>query len=437
MAVPVAGFRAIARRDELEALPLLFAGMAVFQYLAFPQGADVHVFWPQTFAPYFALGLGMVATSGAALARRWARRFESRRPRLPDRMFRAVLALGFLVPLLMVRDAATALVYAKKTGGRFNERGRFIQPDKDKVAALNRVRELVPEEAAVGLDVNMQRSLWIPWVLQRRVVDAGVGQTGALEGAAAVLVTDGRFADARTLRESGRRARTLVIGPFWVFDRAAAPAPAEAFTIARVEPVGLARYFVSSTHALRKVEPDPFSTWEIRDHLDETPNPAPSVEPRTADQIRIAHNIAVHDGDHARADVLRALLLAGADGGPATTYDDGTKLLGVRFDRGASDVLTVYFESAAPVRKRFVVRSRVEARPAGSLVRADPLEWEVGLPPSLPPEMWRPGYLYASVTEILKRPGRERFVGSWVDARTSTSRRPTRWPNEVTLLVLP
>jgi hypothetical protein len=345
-----------------------------------------------------------------------------------------VLALGFLVPLLTARDAFTALVYARKTGGRFNERGSFIQPDKDKVAALEFLSQRAAKGAAVVLDPNMKRSLWVPWVLER---PSRVDGTGKIHRGERYLVTDGRFARSEALLENTRHASTTVVGPFWIFDLGAKPSGLQGFSIEREEPGLFSRYFVSSTHALRKVVADPFWTWELRDHLRQVPNPEPSAEPSTREQLRIAHNIAVRQGDSARARQLRARLLLGADTQAATLYEDGTWLLATRFEHGASDVLSVYFESTGPAEQRFRIRSRVEAKMPGSLVPADTLEWEVGLPSLLQRDIWRPGYLYVSVTEILKRPGRERFVGAWVNTGPELPLAAKNGASEVTLLVLP
>jgi hypothetical protein len=326
------------------------------------------------------------------------------------------------------------LVYARKTGGRFNERGSFIQPDKDKVAALEFLSERAAKDAIVALDPNMKRSLWVPWVLQR---PTRVDGTGTILKAERYLVTDGRFTKSETLLENTRRASTTVVGPFWIFDRGAKPGEIQGFSIEREEPGLLSRYFVSSTHALRKVVADPFWTWELRDHLRQVPNPEPSGEPTTPEQLRIAHNIAIRHGDAQLARQLRARLLRGADTRVATLYEDGTWLLASRFEHGASDILSLYFESTGPAEQRFRIRSRVEAKMVGSLVPADTLEWEVGLPSLLQRDIWRPGYLYVSVTEILKRPGRERFVGSWVNTGPEFPLAAKNGASEVTLLVLP
>jgi 4-amino-4-deoxy-L-arabinose transferase-like glycosyltransferase len=431
LAVPVLGLRALWKRDEREAIPLALLGMASFQYFVFSQGADVHVFWPHYFAPYFALGLAAIAQSSVDLARWQAPRLK---PWFAARARFLLPALGFLVPMLMARDAFTALIYARKTGGRFNERGSFIQPDKDKVAALEFLSERAAKGAIVGLDPNMKRSLWVPWVLER---PTRVDGTGTIRSAERYFVTDGRFARSESLLENSRRASTTVVGPFWIFDRGEKPGPAQGYRIERREPGLFERYFVSSTHALRKIEADPFWTWEVRDHLRQTPNPEPTIEPATPEQVRIAHNIAWRNGDRQRAQLLRERLLLGADTRAAKLYEDGTRLLATRFEPGASDVLSVYFESSGPAEQRFRIRSRVEARMPGSLVPRDTLEWEVGLPSLLQRDIWRAGYLYVAVTEVLKRPGHERFVGAWINTGFEPPLAAKDGSREVTLLVLP
>lgn len=434
LSLPVVAARALWKRDEREAIPLALLGMALFQYLVFSEGADVHVFWPHYFAPYFALGLAALAQSASELAQKLAGRLERLRSPLAAQLGLVTLALGFLVPALTARDAWTTLFYARKTGGRFNERGHFIQPDKDKVAALSFLSQHAAKAALVVLAPNMRRSLWVPWVLGR---PSRVDGAGAVRRDDRYFVTDGRFASSQSLLENARRGGVSVVGPFWIFDRKQKPGPISAYSIERREPNLFERYFVSSTHALREIQPDPFWTWEIRDHLRETPNPEPSAAPATREQLRIAHNIAVRKGDPARARELRARLLLGADSKAATLYEDGTRLLATRFERGASDVLSVYFESIGAADQRFRIQSRVEEKMQGSLVPKDTLEWEVGLPSLIQRDLWRPGYLYVSVTEILKRPGRERFVGSWINTGQELPLAAKNGASEVTLLVLP
>jgi hypothetical protein len=420
--------RCAVRKNELESLPLALLGMALFQYLVFSQGADVHIFWPHYFAVCFALGLGALAQSGFDVL--------LRSPLRNGQAPLAVFAVAALVPLAMARDAVTALVYGRKTGGRFNEKGAFIQPDKDKVLALEFLRERAAPGAVVALNLNMRKSLWVPWVLGHPTKIDGASR---FSGDERYYVTDGRFSEGTALRDRSRRARTAVVGPFWIFDfRGEQNQPLDAFAIVKREPNLLERYFISGTHALRNAEPDAYATWELRTFLSQAPNPLPEAEPVTFEQLRVAHNIAFEQGDVRRMGEFRKRLLAGTDTSVQTLYEDGTKLLAARFEHGASDVLTLYFESTGPDDQRFTIRGRVEAPMSASLVPADPLEREVGLPTTIPRNAWRPGYIYSSVTEILKRPGRERFVGRWVNTTSATLPLKTKaGKNDVTLLVLP
>lgn len=420
--------RAAVRRSELELVPLALLGMALFQYLVFSQGADVHVFWPHYFAVCFALGLGAIAQSVADVLRAL----------VPARQRVAMAAFGVaaLVPLFMARDALATLVYARKTGGRFNEKGAFIQPDKDKVAALEFLGERAKPGDVVTLNANMRKSLWVAWALEHPTKVDGASQ---FRGDERYYVTDGRYSEGTSLRERSRTAGTTVAGPFWIFDqRGSRGAPLEAFSVVKREPNILERYFVSSTHALRRVEPDAYATWELRATMYQSPNPFPTTEPQSFEQFRIAHNIAVDHANFEQAAELKKRLLTGTDTSVATLYEDGTKLLAARFEHGASDVLTLYFESTGPDDQRFVIRSRVEAPMRGSLVPADPLVRDVGLPTTIPRNAWRPGFIYSSVTEILKRPGRERFYGLWLNTTSATLPLKTkRGDSEVPLLLLP
>ncbi|MFZ5895308.1 MAG: ArnT family glycosyltransferase [Myxococcota bacterium] len=419
--------RTFVKRNELELLPLAVLGMALFQYLVFAQGADIHVFWPHYFALCFALGLAALAQSGYDVAHR----FSARRSELAL----AAFAIALLAPLSMARDAVATLVYGRKTGGRFNEKGRFIQSDKDKVAALEFLKQRAAPDAVVGLNLNMKKSLWVPWALERPTkIDGG----SRFSGDERYYVTDGRFAEGTALRQHSRRAYTTVVGPFWIFDYHGNPEqPLDAFSITRREPNWLERYFVSSTHALRSVEPDAYATWELRSLLGQSPNPLPEHEPVGFEQLRVAHNIAVEQSNFERAAEFRKRLLEGSDQRVFTEYEDGTRLLAARYEPGASDVLSVYFESPGPDDQRFTIRAITESAPRGSLIPADPLERELGLPTTIPRNAWRRAYLYSSVTEILKRPGRERYVGLWLNTSSATLPLKAKGgKKDVTLLVL-
>jgi hypothetical protein len=183
------------------------------------------------------------------------------------------------------------------------------------------------------------------------------------------------------------------------------------------------------------VRPDPFWTWELREHLGVAPNPPPGRSPDGFEQTRIAHNVAVASGDGALAERFRRELLAGVDRRPARDFTRGVRLLGVRLELGASDVLTVYFEAAGPLADDpgFSITSFVERAPKGALVPRDELPWNVGMPFTLSTSFWRQGFVYSSVTELMRRPGRERYVGAFVGSGAPVA---VSGPGETTLLVL-
>src|SRR6478736_10541253 len=133
LALPVLGLRLLLRRNELEALPIAVFAMALFQYVVFKQGADVHIFWPHYFALYFALACGGLAQTGLDIARVASSRWPAIAKARPSYV---VLAVFVLIALAILPDGVRALRYAHRSGGRFNESGRLIKPDKDKVAAL-------------------------------------------------------------------------------------------------------------------------------------------------------------------------------------------------------------------------------------------------------------------------------------------------------------
>ena len=64
---------------------------------------------------------------------------------------RAGVALVALLLVPVLRDACLALGWARRTGGRFDEKGGFVLDDGDRTAALRHFAEQLPREARVGL----------------------------------------------------------------------------------------------------------------------------------------------------------------------------------------------------------------------------------------------------------------------------------------------
>lgn len=446
--------RLFAVRREIEAIPLFYLGMAVFQYVVFKQGADVHVFWPHTFAAYFALAVAAIVATLAALAPlAWRRR-----PRLlgldPAHAPLLVLALTAVPLALILRDALPALVYARGTGGRFNEKGLLIDSDGAATAFLRWLAPRLPPDQPVDLHEGMKPTWAQAWALGGRVV--GVSRPlpkppsdkapPPSERDRVPYLVDTRFLLDDAQADLAARYHITAVGPFWQVDRSAPPSPLEAFAIRESEPSLLTWYLVSGTEPVRTITPDPLLAWELRAHFaqpteridDLTPADLAATVPTTFDQRRILHNLALTSGDGPRAAALFAELQAQLT--PLhVRYDDGTELLGARYDDGACPQLTLVFRAAGPAAKgvQFAVKSRVVAPARFSTTMPDPVEREVGLPLPIAPERWKRGFLYTDLIAIRKRPGREVFTGAFWSRRRATFPHPTDARKSVEVLALP
>jgi hypothetical protein len=410
IALPVLGLRLLVRRNELEALPIAVFAMALFQYLVFKQGADVHIFWPHYFALYFALACGALAQTGLDLVRLAARRW----PRVGKRWVNyVVLATFVLIGIAILPDGVRALRYAHRSGGRFNESGRLIKPDKDKVAALEWLTKQWPPRAAGMLHPGMRQSLWVDWSLQRPVTTVPHPPSGAVTLRDRYYIADLRFMSGTEQDTLASSFSTTVLGPFLAVDRAAPPGDLRAFSIDRVAPSALESYWVSGTHALRDVVPDPYLTWEFKDRFELSPNPAPTEPPKSFEQKRIAHNIALAHGDDAAAQRWLRALLEGTDRSHALDFGSANALLGTRLEHETSLVFSVYVRAAGadPTEPELALRSTVTDPPTGSLVDRDAAFAEVGMPFAIPASRWKSGFIYSSITEIIRRIGKERWTG--------------------------
>ncbi len=414
LAAVVLVFRLVLLRKPAELMLLALLGMGLFHYLYFKQAADVHIYWPLPFAPFFALGLGLLGASLLDVTR-WllARRGKTSGPRSQL----VVLGVFSLAPLAMLPDAVTVLDYARATGGRLNDDGHLNLQDADKTAALGFMVERMQPPARTVLIARSMKFNWSQlWVLRRPTREIDRLPSSPSQGDGRYLLLDSRFSSAAELEDVAKTFYVQVIGPFWMVDRGVAWAPIDAHRFVEREPKLLEWYFRQAHDPMREVAADPFLTWELRLHYGQEPNPAPQVAPEDREQRRIAHNIALLRGDTAIRDRLRQELLADMDRKAHARYDDGTELVGTLFQPGVAPVLEVLFSAGGPTpgEAQFEVRSRVLEKKRFSWIGADDKTKNVGTRFSLPPHLWKAGFLYAYRTEIRKRPGRERFSGSWV-----------------------
>ncbi len=444
LAFPVLLARLAVRRRAVDLLPLGLLVMATVQYVVFKQGADVHVYWPHYFAAYYALALGVLAHSAVRVATyfcRWQVRRGHPSPRYkrwPQRLIPVGVLGAFLMPsLAMARDGIAVLAYARRTGGRFNEKGRLIHPDNDKVAFIRWLSTQMAPGTETQLHIGMKQSLWVSWTLHRPVRTSHHVPDKRAKAAMRYFVLDTRFANAPTQQRLAKRFAITAVGPFWLVDRGVPPRPLNGKSFVRHEPSLAQRYYRSANDPIFEIVDDPLHTWERRYHLGQKPNPAPQVEPTSLDQLRSATNLAIAQGDEARAAGLRQQVLARLDRSVATTFDDGSRLLGQRHELGAEPSLTLVFEAAGPSAKRrnFAIQSTIVEKLGWSLIPPDSKTNEAGMPFSIPTRLWKRGFLYTARSCLLPRLGSERFIGFWRGGPKPP--RPVTGPVKVPLLTLP
>lgn len=410
--------RLVLLRHEAEIFPLACLAMATFQYVVFKQGADIHVFWPQTFGAYFALAMGALVATLAPLVEVF-RRIVRRLCRLEEQTswpVSGLVALGLLTPLLLavLRDAVPAVAYARRTGGRFNEKGLPIASDGDKIAFLRDVAQSLSRDAAVELHESMHPNWAQTWSFDGRLVLMNrplpvVGTTGPDKP----YLVNSRFAPEDQLASLAAKFHVQAVGQFWRIDPQKPAAPIDAFSFVEREPSMFEWAFVSATEPVRTIAPDPWLTWELRTHLKQ-PAEVPAVEPQTFDQQRIAYNAAIERGDDAKAMALYNQLKSNWKPIGAR-FEGAVEIVGVRMNSGAHPRLDIVFRApgALPRSSSMLVRSKVLAPAWFSSTMADPTLREVGQPLAIPVSQFRPGFLYTNPVSIVKRPGKEVFQVSW------------------------
>ena len=409
IAAPVFLVRLLLLRRIHDVFPLAILATGLVHYLWFKQGADVHIYWPLPFAPYFALSVGVLAAAvGAGVARLLALRTGR------DAALRlaplAVLGAFGTAALAIVPDGVRGLVYGRRTGGRFNDRGRLNFRETDKAQALEWMGERLPKDATVALHGSMHPTWSQEWSLHRPTADFDhVPVQG--QPSPRYFAADLAFMNAGDQVQLATRFHVTAVGQYAFVDCQEAPAPADAFVFDAREPTPLEWYFVSGIDPVRTLRADAWQTWELRDEWGQTPNPPPRGDPASVEQVRIAHNVAVARGDAKAADALAKRLESELDASVATEMTDGTKLLGRRYTEGVAPALELYFLAAGPSAEDVQVEmtSEMLRAPTLSLVPNDDRVKQVGMPLVTPPRIWKAGYLYVDRTEIDHRPGNEVF----------------------------
>lgn len=398
-------FALIRRIEELVPLTVLF--MAAVQYVAFPQGADIHVFWPHHFAMYFALAVAAITASIAPSIARLLQR--SRRP-----AGYAVSLGAVLVPLLAIgRDGVEALVWARRTGGRFSEKGAYIETDGQKIALLSVLDTKLPKRARVSLHDSMHPNWAQSWALGGRVVEPTTIIPNYEPLDTDVLVADLRYL---TDDEATRLLFGYEVEAYGSFLVARNGSGLSAWSFHGREPTTSEWMLQSGTEPVWTFLPDDAAAWELGVHygidVSMPPNWSPADD-APLEEIRLAHNVAVERKDDALRDELHRRLLdrttpAEIDFSGAATL----RVLGVRVEDGVQPTMTVLMEVDGPLPPSVLpkIRSKVIERPSWSLTMADPTRREVAGPPPLVPTLWRRGFIYSLVAPLLPRPGLEVFT---------------------------
>jgi 4-amino-4-deoxy-L-arabinose transferase-like glycosyltransferase len=428
----------VTRRDEdLYVLGILFG--ASVQYVAFKRGADVHIYWPHYFAVYFALALSQLAgTIGLGVA--WVLK------RLHRPYTHVAATVGIVVGLMpvaaMAHDGVAALWVWRRTGGRYDEHGGITLSQIDMVYVMKEV--LLPvTRRGTGIDVHRS----VPWYREFQWEWQGIGNksdTPAVGGDVAghpfwMARASGMLGDEQ--RKVASSAHVRVYGDTWIVDQREPAAPLDAYEVEEREPNPFEWLVYGGTEPMRSIgpSPDPWLTWEWRTHLGQ-PADTPAGEPKTLDETRIAHNVAITAGDEAAAERWREAIDKQLDRTVSARFTSGVRLVGVRLIEGVQPRVQCWFEwSGEPGLgdATFDVRSTVEARGTFSLIPPDPTDREMGMPPRISTKLWKPRFLYSTDIVLNHRIGRERYWGAWKGREGGGGPRRMDGQQQTTLVVLP
>ncbi len=424
----VACVRTVRGRRAVELAPVAVLAMGAFQYGVFRQGAWIHVFWPH----YFALGAALAAAAIAAAAAPLAARLLASRPRLAGRGPIAVLVCVLGVAAWMARDALQLLVWARRTGGRFDEKGSYIETAADDVALLRTLDRELPEGARVGLHESMGPTWAHTWSLGGRVVEVDAELPRGDEMDVDVVVADARALKPRFVDRVLRCCSVRVVGPFIVVYPGAGPMRSEA--LAEREPAAHERLFGAAFEPVRTVGPRPFAGWLLAAHFGGT-LPELYEEPETTEELAVAFSAALSAGRPERADDLKQRILARLST-PPIVYDDGTRLLGAEVVGGVAPRLVLVFAASGELGDKVMPRARARVVESPRLSLApQPVGATRDLGPRLvvPPSRWKADWLYTATVNRLPRPGVEEIDVAFESTGVRRAPRPVEGGDWITI----
>jgi hypothetical protein len=440
IAAPVCVLRWIVTRldEETYAMGLLLG--AVIQYVKFKQGADVHIFWPHYFAPYFALSLAQLAATIAAPVGWIARRFS--RSRAAPIAAATALVAGLAPVAAMTRDGVASLWVWRRTGGRYDDNGTLIRSHIDMLSVLEQVvLPSTPPEGIINIHPSAAWGWEHQWKMRGNHNFATVPSAGNAAAVHPFWLARGSGMGGPEQKKIAAAAHVRIYGDTWIVDEREAAAPVDSYSLHEREPNVLEWLLTNGTEPVRTVgpTPDPWLTWEWRSHLGQQPAVPPMGEPHTLDEVRIAHNGAVDRGDQAAAARWLQQINQTLDRRPETAFHGGLHLLGVRLIGGVQPRVESWFMCAEPMAgdAGFYVHSTIEGRAFLSLIPPDEVDREMAFPPSLPTKLWRPGFIYKTEAVLNHRIGRERYWGYWGSRDGSPAPSRLDGAAQTTLIELP
>jgi hypothetical protein len=347
--------------------------------------------------------------------------------------------LGYMafIPLVMLPDGIDALHYGNATGGRFNEKGARDFRDVDKAQALEWFSSQMDPNTKVQIHANMKGTWALDWATYHAMHEVNDFPGGPPEER--YYVADLSFIHSKEQVQLATSYKVTVLDHFAFIDREAPKAPADAYVFDERQPTPLEWYFKYGTEPVRTIRPDAWATWELRNAWNQTPNPMPTGEPQTLDQIRIAHNAALARADQAAATRYEQQLIGRIDTSVATVFTDGTRLLGQKYSKGVLPNLALFFRAVNTTNDEFefAIASVVDRKKLLSLVAADDKVKQLGAPFLVPPRLWKQGYIYSEHAPIHHRPGTERFSGRFEPlSKDYHAPKPLEGTGEVSLITL-
>lgn len=309
-------------------------------------------------------------------------------------------------------DAVRSLHVWRDTAGKYDEKGSVF---RSQAALLFVVKEVLRPEIDRGEKLGVEPG--VVWGWEHEWALEGLADTAsAPSNAYPYWLARASALGADRLKSLAAKYHLRIYGDAVIVKRGDPPAPVDAYAVEEHEPNLFQWMFTYNVEPVRTISkrPDPFLTWEWRYHLGQ-PTTAPTEEPVTLDELRIAHNAAVAAHDSARASRLLEKIRAALDRTVEAHFDGGDELMGVRVTRGARERIETWFQAAGPTSgdTTFSVHSDVVAKARLSTIPPSPVECSLSYPPPLSTKLWKSGFVYVFVAPLHHRIGLERYTGTW------------------------